>query len=183
MKRTFVRGGKLGILGTNCLSVSCDRRPSSESMEVRSLSSAQTFIAKWVFPTVWISGFGLGTIAMWLHPTKGPAEDPRIEFLVAWIIGAAFLLLGPARLKRVRADATNIYVSNYIRDVTIPLANICNVTENRLLNWHPVRVHFGEPTRFGTSIVFMPKIRWFGLWSSHPVVAELKALSHPSAGG
>jgi hypothetical protein len=155
-------------------------------MELKTLSSAQTFTAKVIFPLFWILMFGFGTLMMWLHPIRANSgvapEHPKLQFLVVWTIGTLFLLLGPARLKRVRADATNIYVSNYIREVTVPLANICDVTENRLLNWHPVRVHFGVPTSFGTSIVFMPRIRWLGLWSSHPVVAELKELSHPPAG-
>jgi hypothetical protein len=154
---------------------------SMEPMDVRSLSSTQTFIAKWLFPALWISGFGFGTLVMWLRPKPIGSEDPRLQFLVAWIIGTLFLLLGPARLKRVRVDATYIYISNYLRVATIPLANIRDVTENRLLNWHPVRVHFGQPTPFGTSIVFMPRHQWFSLWRSHPVVAELKNLSRPSA--
>jgi hypothetical protein len=137
-------------------------------MELRTLSSVQTFTAKVIFPVIWISGFGLGTLMMWLQPARtntAAPELPKLQFLIGWIIGTLFLLLGPGRLKRVRADARNIYVSNYIREVTIPLANIRDVTENRLMNWHPVKVHFGEPTSFGTTIVFMPKIRWFGLWA------------------
>jgi hypothetical protein len=149
-------------------------------VEIRSLSSAQTFVAKCVFPALWISGFGFGTIMMWFHSSPG-AGDLRLLLLVSWIIGTLFLLLGPGRLKRVRVDATNVYVSNYFREATVPLANIRDVTENRLLNWHPVRVHFGEPTSFGTSIVFMPRFRWFSPWGAHPVVAELKKLSRPSA--
>jgi hypothetical protein len=151
-------------------------------MELRTLSSGQTFTAKFIFPVFWISIFGFGTISMWLQTARPSAtgdalEDPKLQFLIAWIVGTLFLLLSTARLKRVRADANNIYVSNYIREVAIPLANVCDVTESRLLNWHPVRIHFRDPTSFGTSIVFMPKIRWLGLWSSHPVVGELKKLS------
>jgi hypothetical protein len=152
-------------------------------MEIRTLSSVQTFTAKVILPVLWISGFGLGTLMMWLQRTPtstGAPENPKLQLLVAWVIGTLFLLLGPGRLKRVRAER-NIYVSNYLREVTIPLANIRDVTENRLLNWHPVRVHFREPTGFGTAVVFMPKIRWFGPWRSHPVVAELKELAHQFA--
>ena len=49
--------------------------------------------------------FGFGALMMWLHPAlpkPGVApEDPKLQFLVAWIIGTLFLLFGPARLKRV----------------------------------------------------------------------------------
>jgi hypothetical protein len=152
-------------------------------VEMKRLSSAQTFTAKWIFPVFWISMFGFGTLSMWLEAApNSTAEDPRLEFLVAWIVGTVFILLSTARLKRVRIDAHNIYVSNYVSEVAIPIANICDVTENRWLNWHPVTVHFREATRFGRSIVFMPRIRWFGLWRSHPVVAELRELSRTDGG-
>ena len=32
-------------------------------------------------------------------------------------------------------------------------------------------------TEFGDRIVFMPKIRWFAFFSSHPVVGELRRLA------
>jgi hypothetical protein len=151
------------------------------SMALKTLSSGQTFTAKFIFPVTWISMFGLGTLSMWSQPahtgTGVTPEDQGLLFLALWIIGTLFLLIGPARLKRIRADTENIYVSNYLREIVIPVENISDVTENRLLNWHPVRVQFRVPTTFGTSVVFMPKLRWFGLWSSHPVVAELKALA------
>jgi hypothetical protein len=120
---------------------------------------------------------------MWLGTTRSSiSEIPRLEFLVAWIVGTLLILLSTARLKRVRIDSRNIYVSNYLREVVVPIANVCDVTENRWLNWHPVTVHFRDSTGFGPSIVFMPRIRWFSLWSSHPVVAELRELSRSAAG-
>jgi hypothetical protein len=151
-----------------------------ESVEVRPLSSTQTLIAKWLFPALWISGFGIGTVLMWLHCAITVINAPRLQFLIVWLFGTMLLILGPSRLKRVHVDATNIYVSNYFREAAVPLANICGVTQNRLLNWHPIRVHFREPTAFGTSIVFMPRFRWSSLWGSDPVVAELMKLSHLS---
>jgi hypothetical protein len=147
-------------------------------VEMKTLSSAQTFTAKWIFPVFWISIFGFGTVSMWLSNARhGTSDDPRLEFLVAWVLGTTLMLLSIARLKRVRIDSKNIYVSNYLREAAIPIANICDVTENRWMNWHPVTVHFRDSTGFGRSIVFMPRVRWFGLWSSHPVVAELRDLA------
>jgi hypothetical protein len=151
------------------------------------LSSAQTFLMKFIFPTVWISGFGAGTLAMWLSAAKftgagTPPDDPRLGFLVAWIVGTLVILFVCAGLKRVRVDDKSMFVSNYVRELAIPLSEIVDVTEVRWINIHPVRVHFGHRTRFGNTIVFMPKARWFGLWSSHPVVAKLKELSRAQSG-
>ena len=151
-------------------------------MELRTLSSRLTFTARFIVPVFWISIFGL--LSMWLQITRTNIgvdfDDPKLLILVAWGIGTLFVLLVTARLKRVRTDAQNIYVSNYFREVVTPLANIRDVTESPLLN--SVRVRFRDQTRFGAHIVFLPTIRLFGLGRSHPVVAELKELSRLSAG-
>lgn len=150
-------------------------------MALKTLSSGQTFIAKFIFPAIWISMFGAATLGMWLHPAHNSAgampEDQGLLFLALWIFGTLFLLFGPARLKRVRVDAKTLYVSNYFREIAVPVENISDVTENWLLNWHPVRVHFRDSTAFGSRVVFMPRLRWYGLWTSHPVVTELKTLA------
>jgi hypothetical protein len=74
-------------------------------------------------------------------------------------------------------DATSLYLSNYLREITVPLNMIAEVTEDRWINIHPVTVHFRITTEFGQKITFIPTTRFFGLGSSHPVVAELKQLA------
>ena len=148
----------------------------------RTISSAQTFIMKVVFPILWISGFGFGTASLWLNFMHGQNGAPppgamKFMFLIMWLAGAAFIIWSCARLKRVRVDDKHIYVSNYRREISIPLSYIADVTEIRWINIHPVTVHFRKDTEFGRSITFMPTIRYFALWSSHPVVAELYQLS------
>jgi len=154
-------------------------------MNERTLSSAQTFLVKFVFPTIWISMFGLGTLGLFLGVFRdcGDAAPPdwmRWQFLAIWIVGSAFIWWGCARLKRVRTDGSAIYVSNYFREVRIPLDAIRDVTENRWINIHPVTIHFRHDTPFGGRIVFMPTVRFFG-WRSHPVVSELRELAHVQA--
>jgi hypothetical protein len=101
----------------------------------------------------------------------------KLQFLVIWIVGAAFILWACAGLKRVRVDSKSLYVSNYLREITIPLSMIEDITEIRWVNIHPVTIYFRNVTEFGQRITFMPITRFFGLWSSHPVVAELKLLA------
>jgi hypothetical protein len=152
-------------------------------VEATTISSGQTFIMKYVFPTVWISGFGLGTIALWFaSPTKSNVAAMRGQFAFAWALGTFFILSTCAGLKRVRVDGSSIYVSNYLREETIPLNMIQDVTEVRWINIHPVTIHFRGNTTFGYGIRFMPKARMFGFWSSHPVVAELKRLAGLTTG-
>jgi len=147
-------------------------------MTSRELSSLQTFLMKFVFPPLWISGFGAGTIAMWLvadgHVRAGPsAPEPKVMFLFVWIVGSALLLWMCAGLKRVRLDRGKLFVSNYLREIAVPLSEIDDVTEFRWVNIHPVTIHLRHATEFGERIMFMPKSRMFALWSSHPVVEEL----------
>lgn len=144
---------------------------------MRTLSSAQTFLMKVVFPVVWITGFGLGTLVLWvgaMHGSNGesPPYNDKWWFLIAWIAGSTFLLWGCARLKKVRMGGGHLYVSNYWREIKVPVAAIASVTENRWTNIHPVTIHFRVRTEFGQRIIFMPSVRLLP-WASHPVVQEL----------
>ena len=150
-------------------------------MSERTLSSAQTFLMKFVFPTIWISMFGFGTLALFLGAFRDPDNTPPPEgmrwgFLAAWIAGTAFIYWGCARLKRVRIGDSAIYVSNYLKEIRIPFDAIADVTENRWINIHPVTIHLRSATEFGDRITFMPRFRIFN-WGSHPVVAELRGLA------
>ena len=146
------------------------------------ISSAQTFLMKVLFPCVWISGFGAGTLSLWLgvmHGKNGapPPDEMKWQFLLAWLVGTIFILWLSVPLKRVRVESSSLFISNYLKEISTPLKNIRDVTENRWINIHPVTIHFREPTEFGRSVTFMPTTRFFGLWSSHPIVAELKRLA------
>ena len=150
-------------------------------MNARTLSSSQTFWMKFVFPTIWISGFGLGTLALFLEVLRGadntlPPPEMKWMFLVGWIAGTSFIFWACARLKRVRVEESAILVSNYLKEIRIPFDAIAAVTENRWLNIYLVTIHFRSATEFGDRIIFMPRTRIFGL-RSHPVVAELREMA------
>jgi hypothetical protein len=138
------------------------------------LSSDWTYIYKFIFPIFWIGGFGIGTISMWSSPNNGIPLSDRFTFLAAWLLGSAYIYWTCIRLKAVWIDDNFLYISNTRKRCQVPLAQITKVTEWRWDNAHPVTVHFAQPTEFGASIVFMPKVRMFGFWSSHPVVARIR---------
>ncbi len=79
-------------------------------------------------------------------------------------------------LKRVRVGGGQLYVSNFRKEIVVPLTFIEIVTENRWINVHPVTIHFRGDTEFGRKISFMPKTRVMFFWSSHPVVGELRRM-------
>lgn len=147
------------------------------------LSSAWTFPTKFVLPVVWISGFGVGTVSLWLDAFHGkgnelPPSAMKFVFLGVLITGSALILWICAGLKRVRADERQLYVSNYLREICIPFSGVRDVSQNRWLNIRPITIYFRDVTEFGDRVMFMPKQR-FGIlfWRADPEVDELKQLA------
>jgi hypothetical protein len=139
------------------------------------VSSLLTFFYKFIFTSVWSGGFGLGTLATFLSPKP---DATRWQFAAAWAIGTAFLLLTCARLKRVKLDGANLVISNYRRDVTVPVSEIADVRQNRLLNLRPVTITFKRQTSFGSAIIFMPCAS-SRLFSEDDIVTRLRSLAVP----
>src|ERR1700749_941083 len=143
----------------------------------RKLSSLQTVLMKVIFPALWISLFGFGTLTMFVGGFQGADASLKWIFLFAWVAGSAFIYWSCIRLKEVSADDNFLYVSNYLKEISIPLSEVYDVTENVWINIHPVTIHLKSPSEFGAKIVFMPEARFFAFFSSHPVVDELKELA------
>jgi hypothetical protein len=147
------------------------------------LSSAWTFSAKFVFPVLWISGFGLITVALWSDAYPGrnnelPPPALKFVFLGVWIAGSAFILWACAGLKRVRVDERQLLVSNYLREICIPFSAVRDVSQNRWLNIRPITIYFRDATEFGDQATFVPKWRMaIRIWRVDPVVDELKQLA------
>jgi len=140
-------------------------------MQERTLSSAWTFWTKFLFPAIWILGFGYLTL-FW---SGGPPET-KFVFLVVWIVGTTSILWVYVGLKRVRMDEQQLYVSNYIQEIHIPFSAITEVKQNRWINSRPITIYFRDATQFGDKVTFMPKQR-IQFWSVDPVVNELKRLA------
>jgi hypothetical protein len=96
--------------------------------------------------------------------------------LGATILGPALLRWAFGSLKRVRMGDRALYISNYSREVSVPLTDVTQVTHSR---WgHNIRaltIHFRSATRFGSSIDFVPKLRWGSRLGSPPVAQEIRA--------
>lgn len=102
-----------------------------------------------------------------------PLEE-QLKFLAAWLFGTIYILWSCIGLKKVRMDLTHLYVSNFLNEIAVPFTNIVDITEHRWLNL-PATIHFRAPTEFGQAIKFLPPEQFIPfLWSSHPVVEDLK---------
>jgi hypothetical protein len=133
----------------------------------KQLSSSQTFFVKYIFwPAVLLFFWFAGSLH-WNWWDLAPL-----------VFFTAFFLWSAVPLKRVRIDGRYIYVSNYRKEIAVPLEQIEAVTKNRWVNSQPVTVRFRSATAFGSRITFIPRVQWYGpSWRTHPVVEELRRAS------
>ena len=136
------------------------------------ISSSMTVYHKLFFPTLWLCLFGFGTATMFVQ--DGPT---KWMFFILLIFGSLLISGFCLPLKYVSIEGSDLLISGFQQTIRVPASNILDITENFVLNTHPVWIHFRTPTEFGSKIMFMPKTRMFALFSSHPVVAELKQLA------
>ena len=151
----------------------CRNLTEGNVVQERTLSSACTFWAKFLFPAIWISAFGYVTV-LW----SGGPPQMKFVFLFVWIAGTTSILWANAGLKRVRVDMDErqLYVSNYVQEIHIPFSAITDVKQNRWLNSRPITIYFQNATEFGEKAKFIPKWR-MQFWRIDPVVNELKQLA------
>lgn len=146
---------------------------------MRTLSSRQTFFAKVVSPAVWIGGVGFLSLGLFVAEDafhdQGSPVDPEAKWVLLglWLAGTAFAL-SSIRFKRVRVGERSLQISNYLSEIEVPLTDVVAVRENTWLRTHPVTIEFRRHTAFGNRIVFMPRVRWWYWWQSHPVVDEIQ---------
>ena len=148
----------------------------------RTISSSLTQVYKMIFPTIWIGGFALGTLLMFIPAryrgapgTAGEFHDEKWQFLAMTLLGALVLWRTCMPLKRVELDESSLYISNFQKEIVVPLTELVEVKENRWINTRPITIRFRSPTEFGESIFFMPKMEWVGPFSPHPVIQELQS--------
>ena len=102
----------------------------------------------------------------------------KFAFLALWVLGSTFILWTSAGLKRVRIDERHLHVSNYDREICIPVTAIIDVKQNRWINSRPVTIYFRDATEIGDRATFIPKRRHhIKFWRIDPIVNELKQLA------
>jgi hypothetical protein len=88
---------------------------------------------------------------------------------------SAFVYWFGVRLKRVEFDGESLFISNYLKEIVVPIQDVESVSERGLDTWTLVTLTFGSTTEFGRRVVFRPTQRWVNRWAPHPVVDELLA--------
>jgi hypothetical protein len=134
----------------------------------RVISSAQTFITKFILPVVVVAilAYGLSRAGSRVLPFLTPVA----------VLLAASIYWFYVRLKKVTVDSDGLVISNYVREVRVPWRDVIKVTGNRWKKTHHVTITFDRDIGFGTSIVFMPKFRFLWPGREHPIAQELREL-------
>ena len=129
--------------------------------------------------------FGMPPLALWLvvrvvvswvRYDRSHAQMPPLAFAVATGCLVLFPLLAwsYARLKRVAMADGALHVSNFRREIIVPLRDVDRVWQP-LLSRDLIIIHLARDTEFGDRIVFQPRDMYFArfLWA-HPMVDRLR---------
>ena len=137
------------------------------SGKAREISAGLTPLMKWGLPAI-VLVEGLSFVADWVAYLHDGRSAPA--FVIACAIG--FVLFVPwvaatcLHLKRVTLTDDALRISNYRREIVVPLRDVASVAYSRL-GMRTVIVRFARETEFGAEIRFLPR-RTVGavFWSS-----------------
>ena len=115
-----------------------------------------------IFPLVWL--------ALWLPLIKSSQEIwwRVVAPVLVLFIMSFFVVWDIIRSKIVNLDNDLLHISGFLRKITVPLNEIERVSKSLL----PGRLwlHFRNPTKFGSKIIFHTKMeRKWGFVLFHPV--------------
>jgi hypothetical protein len=132
----------------------------------------------------WVPALHLGLSSYFLLRSEFSEAPVLVQFCFVVVWGTlSVLLLGPlVSFKQVELKGTSLLVSNYLRTIEVPLADVDAVVES----WMPLnraKVMLKRPCRFGSRIHFaLPmnfrRPRLERLWKPHPAVAALREAAH-----
>ena len=135
------------------------------------MSSSAVPFYKTFLPVLWLAFWGLG--ASFLDAATAHYE----MFLGVAVLGAWFLFWYGSRLRKVILDGETLIISNYSREVSVPLTSVSQVKGSRLAKTKDVIITFDHDIGFGDRVVFLPKTRLLWPWQGHPVAAEMRELT------
>ena len=139
----------------------------------RVISSKDTFFYKIILPVFLLICATILPAAVYLYDKKNNAVAAVFVFLFLLISVALFFLMTKALKKLSLADGF-LYVSNYRKEIAVPLSNI-----EKILwfgDMRPTMIYLKTPSEFGKKVNFYPNIK-AQYNESNPIVEELKELA------
>lgn len=140
----------------------------------RELSSKQTFLLKIILPICFIAILTAAISVIIFSSEKSEISPVIIIFPLIGLLGIFSMYFTVMRYKKVSVDERFLYVSNYRKEIKIPVSNISDVTETKWIRTRPITIHLKTESEFGRKIVFTPKMNGFRVFADNPIIAELK---------
>jgi len=138
---------------------------------MQKLSSSLTYFYKVILPLVYIMLFaGLFILLLSLDL----ALPGLISFLISGIIFSLVFLLYFYGIKKVSIDGDFLFVSNFKKEIEIPLSQISSTKENVWVLPRKITVRLNEPSTFGEKITFLGYHQPFLFFKTHPALEEIR---------
>lgn len=139
----------------------------------REISAKDTFFYKIILPVFLLICSAVLPAAVYLYDRKNNSVAAVFVF-VFLLMSAALIFLMTKATKKLSLDNSFLYVSNYRKEIAVPLSNI-----EKILwfgDMRPTMIYLKTPSEFGRKINFYPNIKATS-WESNPIVEELKELA------
>ena len=139
----------------------------------RVISSKDTFFYKIILPVFFLVCAAVVPAAVYFYDRENNSVAAVFVFLFLSITAAVFFMMTKAT-KKLSLDGNILYVSNYRKEIVVPLANIDKIL------WfgdiRPTMIYLKRGSEFGKKINFYPSVTvTSGL---NPIVEELKKLAN-----
>jgi hypothetical protein len=146
--------------------------------------SPDTFFVKFVLSGILILISILVCLLFVWMPVSGQGFHPSmVFFLCLWmcIVGSwCYFVMIPLKKLSIDAYAGRLYISNYFKEISVPLSEIEDAEETgEFRGLHCITLYLRTPTEFGRKIKFLPyaEMRWWWNWKEHSLVGELKRMA------
>lgn len=101
-------------------------------------------------------------LGYWLFLVTDDYRVVGLPAAVVWLLIFGILAKLSSRLKKVYLAGDTLYVSNYLRQIRIPLSEVTSVEVSDMSGrwkWEPptIAIRLRWPTEFGRRIVFIPR--------------------------
>jgi len=138
---------------------------------MQKLSSSLTYFYKVILPIVYIMLFaGLFILLLSLNL----ALPGLISFLISGIIFSLVFIFFFFGIKKVSIDNDFLFVSNFKKEIKIPLSHISLTKENVWILPRKITVGLSEPSAFGEKITFLGYHQPFLFFKTHPALEEIR---------
>jgi hypothetical protein len=141
------------------------------------VSSKWTLSLKLLLPA-FLSCFLIGATVMMFRIDLEDIGEPftplsaRLMVLSFALSFIAIYYLFFGAIKWVAMDTTHLYVSNFKKSYQYTFDSIAKVEETKVLFFKKVTVHFHQPGKFGSKIVFFASYYWHYYLKKNPQILE-----------